>query len=245
VKRLSWHLDKQDSQVSNLRAVARQGDSRIDTLRDQLGRSQSELESVSARFTEVAAAIPDDIGFLGDRLSAILNAASLEAEEIKGEARRFAEIVRANAEEGAAGILAEAQREYQLASTLREDVEAESEQARADIARLREQAAADAAEILAEAKDHAEAALVHVQHQVDAQVAAAKTKLDELNGVRAKVIAQLKDFYDTFNTLDRPWGEVDGAGAISLPPTSSDRSTHGAHSVRDADGAHQPLGDVG
>ncbi|MEE3066457.1 MAG: M protein [Actinomycetota bacterium] len=243
MKRLSWHLEKEDSQLSDLRALARQGDSRIDTLRDQLGRSHAELESVSARFTEVAAAIPDDIGFLGDRLAAILNAASLEAEEIKGEARRFAETVRVNAEEGAAEILADAQRQYQSATTMRDEVEAECEQARADIALLREQAAADAAEILVEAKDQAEAALIRVQRQVDAQVAAAKAKLDELNGVRAKVIAQLKDFYDTFNTLDRPWGEDDPVRTIS--PSSDRRSAYGAHSARDVDGAHELLGDVG
>jgi F0F1-type ATP synthase membrane subunit b/b' len=243
---LSWSLERHDSQANDLRALARQGDLRLDTLRDQLGRSQNELDSMSARFTEVAAAIPDDIGFLGDRLSAILNAAGLEAEEIRGEARRFAETVRASAEEGAAGILAEAQVEYQSVTKLRDDVRAESEQARADIARLREQAALDASEILAEAKAQAEETLVRIQRQVDTQVAAARTKLDELNEVRAKVLAQLKDFYETFNTLDRPWGEVDPVRNIALAPNSFDlRPAYGAHSARDVDVAHRPLGDVG
>ena len=123
---------------------------------------------------------------------------------------------------------------------------AESEQARADIARLREQAALDAAQILAEAKAQAEGTLVRVQRQVDAQISAARTKLDELNQVRAKVVAQLKDFYETFNSLERPLGEPDPVRTISLAPTSSDsRSTYGAHSAHGLDVAHDALGDVG
>jgi hypothetical protein len=246
VKRLSWRVERQDSQVSDLRAVARQDDSRIAMLRDQLGRSQAELESMSSRFTEVAAKIPDDIGFLGDRLSAIFKAASSEAEEIRAEACRFADTVRVNAEEDAAGILAEAQLDYQLAAKLRDDVEMHSEQARADIARLQDRSALEAAEILAEAKSQAEELLVAVHRQVDAQVAAARTKLDDLNQVRAKVVAQLKHFYDTFNTLERPWGEVDSERTMSLAPAPPDaNSAHGAHSVHGVDATHDSLGDVG
>lgn len=215
-------------------------------LRDQLVRSQAELESTSARFSEVAAAIPDDIGFLGNRLSAIFHAASSEAEEIRDEAHRSAETVRANAKQEAAAILAEAQLDYQLATKLREDVEAQNVQARADIARVREQANLDAAETLADARSHAEEMLVTVQGQVDAQVAAARIKLDELNEVRAKVVAELKNFYDTFNALERPWGEADSVRAISsAPPVTGSQSAHGTHSARNVASAHPSLGDVG
>ncbi|MBO0676046.1 M protein [Mycolicibacterium sp. S2-37] len=253
VKRLSWRVERQDGQAGDLRTIPRQGDSRIGMLRDQLGRSQAELESMSARFTEVAAAIPDDIGFLGERLSTILNAASAEAEEIRAEAHRFAEIIRANAEEDAAAILAEAQLEYQLAVKLRDDVEAQSEKVRADIAQVREQAAIDAAETLTEArsqadevKSQAEDMLVGVQRQVDAQVAAARTKLDELNQVRARVVSQLERFYETFKALDRPGNEMDPVRAISLASTTPDlQAPQGVHSVREVDSAHQSLGDVG
>jgi hypothetical protein len=244
VKRMSWHTERQE--VSEQRAVVLSGGSRIAMLRDQLGRSQAELESMSARFTEVAATIPDDVGFLGDRLSAIFNAASMEAEEIRSEARKFAETVRANANEDAAGILAEAQLDYQLAAKLRDDMEAQTGQARADIARLREQSSQDAAETEAEAKSQAEEILVAVQRQVDTQVTAASTKLDELLQVRAKVVAQLKNFYDSFTTLEHPWAEVDSVRGGSLTPIEPElRSQHGSHSVYDADVAHGSLGDVG
>ena len=215
-------------------------------LREELGRSEAELESMSSRFTELAAAIPDDIGFLGDRLSAILNAANSEADEIRAEALRLAEAVQVKAQESAAGILAEARLEYQLATKLRDDMEAQSEQAQADISQLRGQAVLDAAEILAEAKNEAQEVLGRVQRQVDAQVAVAKARLDELNQVRAQVVAQLKDFYETCTRLDRPWGESDPVRTISLAPNSpNSRSSYGAHSARDADVVHRKFGDVG
>ncbi|WP_445168350.1 M protein [Mycolicibacterium sp. Dal123E01] len=248
LKRRSWQLDRHDSQVSELRAVAQPGESRMAILHDQLGRSQAELEAMSARFSEVASAIPDDIGYLGDRLSAILNAASTEADEIRVEARRLADTIRKNAEENAAGVLAEAQQDYQLANQMREDVEAQRAQALNEIARLREQAARDAAETVAEARQKAEETLIAVQRQVNAQVSAASTKLDELNHVRAKVVAQLKNFYDTFTRFEQPWGEPEPARAVYLTSASveADESTHhGAHSALDVDSAHHSLGDVG
>ncbi|WP_163695109.1 V-type ATP synthase subunit E family protein [Mycolicibacterium sarraceniae] len=241
-------MERPDGQVGELRAVARAGESRMAILHDQLGRSQAELEAMSARFTEVASAIPDDIGFLGDRLSAILNAASVEADEIRGEARRMAELIRTDAEENAAGILAEAQLDYQRATKLREDVETQGEQALSEIAQLREQAARDAAETVAQARAKAEETLIAVQRQVDAQLSAASTKLDELNHVRAKVVAQLQHFYDTFTTLEQPWGEADSARTASLAPapTTLDVWIHdGAHSSVEMDSAHHSLGDVG
>jgi chromosome segregation ATPase len=252
VEQLSARIERQDQQLSDLLALARRGDSRIVTLREQLSRSRAEMESMSARFTELAGTIPADVGKLEDRLAAVLNAATAEAEEIRADALRFGETVRTEAEERAARIVAEAQLEYQQATELRSDMEAQSKQIRDDIARLREQAALNAAQILAEAESHAEEMLAQVQRDIDAQCATAEAKLDELNLVRAKIVAQLQDFYAKFNALDRPAERVDRitvisvASALSDLPSSHDlRSSYGAHAARDTEIAPRSLGDVG
>jgi DNA repair exonuclease SbcCD ATPase subunit len=246
LEQFSWTVDGKEEQFSDLLALAGRGDSRVDTLRDQLGRSQAELESVSARFTELAGMIPADIGNLEDRLSGILNAATVEAEEIRAEAHRFAETVQAEAEERAARIVAEAQIEHQQAAELRAEMEARSKQLRADIARLREQASHNAAQLLAEADNRAEEMLAQVQCDVDAQRVAAQAKLEELDQVREKIIAQLKHFYDKFNALERPMEPVNRIRSISLavpPPDSA--ATRDAQQADDVDVNQAPLGGVG
>jgi chromosome segregation ATPase len=246
LEQFSWTVDGQEEQFSDLLALAGRGDSRIVTLREQLGRSQAELESVSARFTELAGMIPADIGNLEDRLSKILNAATVEAEEIRAEAHRFAETVRAEAEERAARIVVEAQIEHQQAAELRAEMEARSKHLRADIARLREQASRNAAQLLAEADNRAEEMLAQVQRDIDAQCAAAQTKLEELDQVREKIITQLKHFYDKFNALERPLEPVNRIRSIALAvPPSDSASTTDAQPADDVDVTREPLGGVG
>src|ERR1700733_3529037 len=169
VERLSQLVESQDQQLSDLRALARRGDSRIAELGEQLRRSQGELESMSSRFYQAAAEIPADVEQLGDRLCGVLNAALVEAEEIRAEAHQFAETTGVQAEERAAAIIAEAQLEYESAAKLWADLLAKSEQARADIAQMREQATLEGAQILAEAESLAREVLARVQRDVDAQ----------------------------------------------------------------------------
>jgi hypothetical protein len=246
VERLSQLVESQDQQLSDLRALARRGDSRIAELGEQLRRSQGELESKSLRFYQAAAEIPADVEQLGGRLCGVLNAALVEAEEIRAEADQFAETTRVQAEERAAAIIAEAQQEYESAAKLWADLLAKSEQARADIARMREQATLEGAQILAEAESLAGEVLARVQRDVDAQITAAQTKLDELNQVRAKTIAQLKYFYDRFTALEYPVREIDAVRTISLAPAPSRTySTYGAHAAHDVGMTHESLGDVG
>jgi hypothetical protein len=246
VERLSQLVESQDQQLSDLRALARRGDSRIAELGEQLRRSQGELESMSSRFYQAAAEIPADVEQLGDRLCGVLNAALVEAEEIRAEAHQFAETTGVQAEERAAAIIAEAQLEYESAAKLWADLLAKSEQARADIAQMREQATLEGAQILAEAESLARDVLARVQRDVDAQIKAAQTKLDELNQVRAKTIAQLKYFYDRFTALEYPVREIDEVRTISLAPAPSRTyATYGAHAAHDVGMTHEPLGDVG
>lgn len=247
LEQLPWRIGGKEDQLSDLLTPAGRGDSRIATLREQLSRSHAELESMSARFTELAGTIPADIGNLEDRLSGILTAATVEAEEIRAEAHRFAATVRAEAEEQAARIVTEAQLEHRQATELRADMEARSKQLRADISRLREQASLSAGQLLAEAEDRAEAMLAQVRRDVDAQCAAAQAKLGELVQVREKIITQLKQFYDKFNALEGAAEPADRIAPISLAPppldhVAIDRAYSDSQVVEVAD---EPLGGVG
>lgn len=243
LERLSWHAEGQGELLPDLLASTGRSDSRITALRDQLNRSHAELESTSARFTELAGTIPVDIRNLGDRLSGILNAAMGEAEEIRAEAQRFATTVRAEAEDRAARIVAEAQLEHQQAAELRADMEARSKQLRADILRLREQASVSAAQRLADAENQAEEMLAQVQRDVDAQCAAAQAKLEDLVGAREKIVAQLKHFYDKFNALE---GAVeDRISSISLASSLASPPFDVAATGRPVEVTREPLDDVG
>ncbi len=246
VERLSLLVAGQDQQLSDLRELARRGDSRIADLGEQLNRSQAELESMSLRFHQEAAEIPADVEHLGDRLCAVLNTATVEAEAIRAEAHQFAETTRVEAERRAAEIIADAKLEYQSAAKLWADLLAQSNQVRADITQLREQATLEGAKIIAEAESLAAEVLARVQRNVDTQIAAAQAKLDELKQVRVKTIAQLKSFYDRFTALERPVREIDPAQIISFAPVPLDPSlSYGAHSAPDIDPPQESLGNVG
>lgn len=240
MERLSSHLDTHGDQLIDLRALARRSESRIVALSDQLSRSQADLESTSARFSELAREIPADVAGLSGQLSRILNAATAEADSIRAEACRFAETVRVEAEDRAARILKEAQLERDSATALRSDLEAHSKQMRADFDRLREQAALNAADIVREAKDTAEAMLGRVHRDIEAQLSVAQTKLDELIGVRANIAAQLRDFYDKFNQLDGPLGSIDRIPAVVVVSDSSEfRPSHDADAPIEVELTHE------
>lgn len=228
----TYHAESHDEQFGDLRASAQRSQSHIVALSQQLSRSQADLESTSARFTELAGEIPADVAGLSDRLSRILTAATAEAEETRAEARQFAAAVQAEAEERAARLINEAQHEYEAATALRVDLETQSKQMRVDIARLREQAALNAADIVREAKDAAEEMLAGVQHDIDGQLTQAQDKLDELVEVRAQIAAQLRDFYEKFNQLDGAMTPINRATVARLASSFSDpRPSHGAHAA--------------
>ncbi|CDO87616.1 V-type ATP synthase subunit E family protein [Mycobacterium triplex] len=242
----SFHVEMHDEQFDELHASAQRRRSHIGALSQQLCSSQAELESTSARFTELAGEIPADIAGLSDRLSRILNAAAADAEETRAEARQFAATVQIEAEERAARIISEAQLEYDSATSLRADLETQSKQMRVDIARLREQAALNAADIVREAEEAAEEMLTSVQRDIDGQLMQAQAKLDELIGVRAQIATQLRDFYEKFNQLDGSMAPIQHVQVTRLASSSSNTrpsyGTHAAAEVHLADGAIHKIG---
>lgn len=235
-----------EASTNDSMAIIPRDDSRIIALTEQLARSQADLESTSARFNELASMVPSDIAMLSDRLTGILNAAMAEAEEIRADAHRFAETVRIKAEERAARIVAEANVEYDAAAQLRSDMQAQNEQIRGDIERLREHAIRAAANTLSEANKQAEEMLTRVHRDVDAQLALAQEKLDLLIHTRAKIVAQLNDFYDNFVKLDDSMEPGGSARPITLiSTTSAEPSTCGAHASEGIGAATERLDDVG
>ncbi|MFV0496398.1 hypothetical protein [Mycobacterium sp.] len=201
---------------------------------------------MSARFVEMAGSIPADIGDMEHRLSGILNAATVEAEEIRAEAHRYAETVRGDAEERAVELLDEAKIERQQAVNLRVEMENRSKQSRSDINRQLEQASRDAAARVASATSQAEEILAQVKRDTEAQCAAARENLNDLVQVRDRINAQLKHFYDKFYSLEQqldPPGQI-GSVSVLAPPSDSD-SPDGAHSDEDDDVTHGELGGVG
>jgi chromosome segregation ATPase len=238
------HVATHDEQLRDLRASARRSESRIAALREQLSRSQDDLESTSARYTELAGEIPADVAGLGDQLSRILSAATAEADEIRAEARRFAEAVGVEAEDRAARTLAEAQLEHEAATALRADLETQSKQVRSDIGRLREQAASNAEDIVREAKDTAEEMLARVQRDIDTRLTVAQVKLDELVGVRAKITTQLRNFYDKFNQMEESVAPIAGVRVLRLASDSS-ASRYGAHAAVEIEPAQGAIDGAG
>jgi cell division septum initiation protein DivIVA len=246
VERLTCHVETRDEEFGDLHALARRSESRIVALSEQLSRSRAELESTSTRFSELAQEIPTDVAGLSGQLSRILNAASVEAEEIRAEAHRYADAIRVESEERAAKLVSEAQLEYDSARAVRADLEAQGQHIRADVARLRERAAINAADIVREAKATAEEILARVHHDVDVQRALAQTQLDELIQVRANIAAQLRDFYNKFQQLDGPVVRIDrleGVCADSDPAELS--AAGGAHAAPDMDFTHEALRSIG
>ena len=224
--------------------MVRRDDSRIATLSEQLHRSQADLEITASRFNAMAGEIPADMADLSDRLSTILNAATAEAEEIRAEARQFAETIRIEAEEQAAVVLTEAEMEHRSVAELRADLEAQSKQIRVDITELRQQATLNAAAIVRDAETQVEEMLTRAHRDVNAQLAAAQAKLDELSRVRASIVAQLKDFYEQFTALDRSVETDRRVSSICVVPSTSTQ-IRSAHLAPDVAMMHEALGDVG
>lgn len=244
--RPTFHVGTHDDAWSDLRALALRSESRIVTLSEELGRSRADFESTSARYSELAGEIPADLADLSGQLCRILNAAAVEADEILAEARGHANVVRLEAEEHAARILAEAQLEYDSASALRAEAEAQSNQARDEIARLREQAALHAADMVKEANDTAEEMLARVHRDIDAQLALARIKLEELVQVRASIAAQVRNFYDRFNQLDGSVSPTDTGRSVFLVTDSSPREhTRGSHAAPEVDLTQKALRSIG
>jgi chromosome segregation ATPase len=231
---LTHQADTHDEQFGDLHASAQRSESRIVALSQQLSTSQADLESTSARFNELAGEIPADIAGLSDQLAKILNAATAEAEGVRSQARQYADTVQIEAEQHAARLITAAEAEYDSASSLRADLEAQRKQMRTDIARLREEAAVNAADILREAKDTAEEMLAGVQRDIDVQLTLAQAKLDELIALRAKIATQLRDFYDKFTDLD---GTATPRGLVAqwASDSADSRRSYGAHAVAEVD----------
>ncbi|BBY23668.1 M protein [Mycobacterium stomatepiae] len=246
VERLTCHVETRDEEFADLRALARRSESRIVALSEQLSRSRADLESTSTRFSELAREIPTDVAGLSSQLSRILNTANAEADEIRAEAQRYADAIRVEAEDRAARIVGEAQLEYESASTLRADLEAQAQQIRAHVARLREDAATKAADIVRDAKDTAEEMLARVHRDVEAQRVLAQAKLDELVQVRANIATQLRDFYEKFQQLDGSVVRIDHLEGVRLGSDPSDSlPVHGAHAAPDRDLTHEALRSIG
>lgn len=166
--------------------------SRIVALTNQLSKSQSNLESASARFNELASAIPGDIVDLSDRLSGILNGAMAEAEDIRAEAQRFANDVRGAAENEAAAILEDARAQRREVAELRAELETQHKQLRMHAAKLRQQAVLSAAEIMREAESQASEILTEMNQAINSHVADAQLRLTELMDARAKIVDQIQ-----------------------------------------------------
>ncbi len=184
VERLYYAVSPTDD-IGSL--VPRAG-SRIAALTDQLNKSQANLESTSARFNELASAIPDDIANLSDRLSGILTGAMAEADDIRAEARLFAQEIQGSAEKQAAAILDEAKAERQSVAELRSELETRQKQIQIHAARLREQAILSAVEIMRDAESQAVEILAQMNNNINSHVAEAQGLLNELLEARSRII---------------------------------------------------------
>lgn len=214
VERVSLQIDAHYAKgtVSDIEARMPRDGSRIIALTNQLSESQANLESASARFNELASAIPGDIVDLSERLSGILNGAVAEADDIRAEAQRFADGLRRAAEDEAAAILDDAEAQRREAAELRAELETQHKQLRAQAAHLRRQAVMSAAEIMREAESHASAILTEMNQAINAHVVEAQRRLTELMDVRAKIVDQIER---STTQVNRPT-EV---SRQSLPPT--------------------------
>lgn len=206
MERLNYrHAEAQDQELSELRALTRRSETRIAALGDQIDKSRYELASTSEQYTELAREIPSDIANLSDQLTLILSSAAAEADRIRNSAH-----------DHAAAVLADAQKEHDVAVALRASLEEQTAhlQARAD--QLRQQAGRDAADILRDAESSAEELLVQVRLDIEAQQEAAQAKLQELVTVRTIITEQLRDFYAKFTELEQAAGPIDQARTVTV-----------------------------
>lgn len=217
VERVSVQIDAHYavSAVSEVQTQAPRPGSRIVAMSNQLSRSQANLESTSARFNELASAIPSDIADLSDRLSGILNGALAEADDIRAEARRFADEARHAAEQQAAVLLTEARVERQSAVELRAELEAQHKQLRVHAAQLRQQAVLSAAEIMKDAESQALEILSQMNQNINTQVAEAQLRLNDLMDARGKIIDQIRR--STAQAIESPGVATDSPDRETAP----------------------------
>jgi hypothetical protein len=194
LERVSQQFDSHYAQgtVSDTEAHLPRAGSRIIALTNQLSKSQANLESTSARFNELASAIPGDIVDLSDRLAGILNGAMAEADDIRAEAQRFADELRGATENEAAAILDDAEAQRREAAELRAELETQHKQLRVHAAQLRRQAVMSAADIMKEAENHASEILTEMNKAINTHVADAQHRLNELMDARAKIVDQIQ-----------------------------------------------------
>jgi len=243
VERLSYRLESQEQLLNELRT--RRRDSRLLAMREQLNRSQTDLASTSARYAQLARAIPDDVADLSGQLSTILKSAMAEADQIKAEAHASAEAMRGEAERNAIELVREAQLEYEAAAELRSGLEAQTREVHAEITQLQEQAAINASEIIREAQHEAEEILAGVHRDIESQLELARAKLDELSRMRTSIAAQIHEFYERFRVL----GSVEPDGLVGdMAPTQAaytpGPTAHGAHAAADATVEREYFGDA-
>lgn len=231
VDRISLRVESYEQKFDKVPNRPRWDDSRVDEAHAELARSQAELNSVEERFNEVASSLPVEIGHLEERLSAILNSALLEAEQIRLDASRFAEAIRTGAEADAAKILGAAFDDRELAANLRAEVEAEVMRANSEIPRMREQAALDAAAIMAEAELSAEELLTAIRSDVDMRLAAAQERLNDLEEVRNGLLKQLTAFYDRLHSKVAQPEQVESVQAVSTARSLSAPPPSGRHAI--------------
>ena len=242
VERLSYRLESQEQLLNELRT--RRRDSRLLAMREQLNRSQTDLASTSARYAQLAKAIPDDVADLSGQLSTILKAAMAEADQIKAEAHASAEAIKGEAERNAIELVREAQVEFEAAAEMRSGLEAQTREVHTEITQLQEQVAINAAEIIREAQHEAEEILAGVHRDVEVQLELARAKLDELSRMRTSIVTQVQDFYERFHVLNRSV-EPDYLVASMAPTPAAHNlgsTTHGAHAARDVTVSHESFG---
>ena len=243
VERLSYRLESQEQLLNELRT--RRRDSRLLAMREQLNKSQTDLTSTSARYAQLARAIPEDVADLSGQLSTILKSAMAEADQIKAEAHASAESIRVEAERSAIELVREAQLEFEAAADLRSGLEAQTRDVHAEITQLQEHAAVNASEIIREAQHEAEEILAGVHRDVDAQLELARAKLEELSRMRSSIVAQVQEFYERFHVLNRSVEPDALVGGMAPAPAAHNGviTTHGAHTSEGATVIHEHFGD--
>ncbi|HET9876611.1 MAG TPA: M protein [Mycobacterium sp.] len=195
VERLSHQFDAHYAagSTNDIRSLVPRAGSRIAALTDQLNKSQANLESTSARFSELASAIPGDIANLSDRLSGILTGAMAEADDIRAEARRFAQDIQSSAEKQAAAILSEAKAERQSVTELRSELETQQKEIEVYAARLREQAIWSAVEIMKDAETQAVEILTQMNSSINTHITEAQARLNELMEARSRISDRVRN----------------------------------------------------
>ena len=227
LERVSSQIDSHyaTGTVSGVETHLPRGGSRIVALTNQLSRSQAHLASTSARFNELASSIPGDIVDLSDRLSGILNGAMAEAEDIRLDAKRFADELRDAAEKESAALLRDAEAQRREAAELRAELETQHKQLRAHAAQLRRQAVMSAAEIMKDAENQASEILTEMNEAINNHVSEAQLRLTELMEARAKIVDQIRQSTAHVEREHRPSVAPQGSSASTPAAGAASTST--------------------